>query len=66
MNKTLQGALKSKTMWFNALSGALYVADTYGGLLGAVVPGLSALLPGFVIIGNAVLRVLTTTSLSDK
>ena len=61
MKKSITGALKSKTMWFNLITGILAVANALGG---QVIPTEVAAL--IVAAGNIILRMITTTPLSQK
>jgi hypothetical protein len=63
----LMGALKSKTMWFSAVLAVLAAFEMQQGLVrqlvgeqnfGGVMLGIS--------VATAILRVVTTTSLTDK
>jgi hypothetical protein len=63
MKKSFVGALKSKTMWFNVLTGILAVTNALQGQDSVVSPEISALI---IAVGNVILRVLTTKSLSSK
>jgi hypothetical protein len=58
--KTLRGALRSRVVWFNVITGSMEVANA----LSPVVP------PGTVtavnVAGNIALRFLTSQPLADK
>lgn len=56
----IKGLLKSKVFWFNVVTGALEVTNA----LAAVVPPGTAM--GINVVGNIILRFLTTESLADK
>jgi hypothetical protein len=59
--KNLTGLLKSKTFWFNAVTGALSIVDIMNG--NAISPEVKALI---IAVGNVALRFLTTKPLSEK
>jgi len=67
MKKSLQGALKSKTMWFSILIaiGGTLQANVYflQTLLSAKASGYLMLIIGIIV---AILRVVTFQSLTDK
>jgi len=59
--KNAMKLLKSRTFWFNAITGAITVIDA---LNGKVIP---VEISGVVVaIGNVVLRLLTTKPVSEK
>lgn len=58
--RTLKGLLKSKVFWFNTITGTLELANTFAGVLP---PGTAMTVN---VLGNIVLRFLTTESLSAK
>jgi hypothetical protein len=57
---SLAGALKSKTVWFNIITGAMELANAFTGTL----PQGSAMVIN--VVGNIILRFLTTQSLATK
>lgn len=57
---SLRGLIRSKTFWFNMLTGALELANSYG----SYVPAGSV--TTLTIVGNVLLRFLTDQSLADK
>jgi hypothetical protein len=59
--KNAMKLLKSRTFWFNAITGAITVIDA---LNGKVIP--VEISGAVVAIGNVVLRLLTTKSVSEK
>ena len=59
--KTLKGLLKSKTFWFNAVTGTLEIVNL---LNGNVIPAGAA--STIIAIGNIALRFLTNKALADK
>jgi hypothetical protein len=59
--KHLKGLLKSKTFWFNAITGVVSVVDALNGkLIPAEISGT------IIMVGNVVLRLLTTKPVSEK
>ena len=65
--KTLKGAFKSKTIWFNVIVAALASLEPVFGTLQAFLPGnVYAYISVFLAVGNATLRVITTQPLSTK
>ncbi len=59
--------VRSKTMWFNAVVAGLAALEPVFGLLQSFLPGnVYAYLTVGLTVGNAVLRVVTTTALEDK
>ncbi len=63
--QTLLGALKSKTMWFNAITGLLAILALPE--VTTLIP--TSFLPNLAIInalGNLILRVLTDQPLANK
>lgn len=60
VKKALVGALKSKTVWFNALSIAVELTGAVAGVLpqGTLLVAVNTV--------NIVLRAVTTTALSNK
>lgn len=65
--KKIKGALKSKTMWFNAAMAVLSLLETNLELLKPVL-GESAfgVISFATIVGNGILRWITTQSLEGK
>jgi hypothetical protein len=61
MWNTIKGALKSKTVWFNVVTGTLEIVNV---LNGSVIP--SAVAGTVITVGNIVLRFLTTKPLDQK
>jgi hypothetical protein len=59
--KTLKGLLKSKTFWFNVVSGALTVVN---GAQGEIIPTETAV--KIIAVGNIILRFLTNKALNKK
>jgi hypothetical protein len=59
--KNAMKLLKSRTFWFNAITGAITVIDA---LNGKVIP--VEISGAVVAIGNVVLRLLTTKPVSEK
>jgi site-specific DNA-adenine methylase len=57
---SLRGLIRSKTFWFNVITGALELANTYG----TFVPAGSV--TTLSIVGNVLLRFMTDTSLASK
>lgn len=57
---TIKGALKSKTVWFNAITGALELTNAFGGFLP---PGVGMAVN---VVGNVILRFVTSEPLSSK
>lgn len=56
---------RSKTLWFNALVGALAAAEASFGVLQPLVPANAyAVLSFLLIVGNAALRVISTAALT--
>jgi uncharacterized membrane protein len=53
--------VKSKTFWFNLITGALVVTDQ---LTGKVIPAQYS--ASIVAIGNVILRYLTTKPINEK
>jgi len=67
MKDTLLGALRSKTMWFNLLIALMGAGEAVFGFLQ---PHISGQVYGYgmaiLLIGNTILRVLTTMPLDQK
>lgn len=65
--KILEGAAKSKTIWFNTIIGGLLALEPVFPLLQNVL-GANAYAIGMVIltVGNVMLRGATTKALGDK
>jgi hypothetical protein len=63
----MNGALKSKTMWFNAAIAVVGVLEMQQAVLTQYVgpQNIGAVMMGLAVIG-ALLRVITTSALSDK
>lgn len=62
-----QRALRSKTIWFNAIIAGLAALEGVFGTLQAFLPGNAyAYITVVLTVGNAILRVLTTQALADK
>lgn len=63
----IKGALKSKTMWFNLFVALMGIGEAVFGLLQ---PHIGGAIYGWgmaiLLVGNTILRVLTTTPLKDK
>lgn len=60
-------SLRSKTMWFNAIIAALLALEPVFGVLASVLPGnVYAISSVTLVMGNAVLRTLTTMPLAAK
>ena len=59
--KTFQGLLKSKTFWFNAVTGALEIVNLFNG---SVIPAATATV--IISVGNIALRFLTSKPLAEK
>ncbi len=58
---TIGKLLKSKTFWFNAITGTLTIIDQ---LNGKIIPtDISATI---VMIGNVILRLITTKPIAEK
>lgn len=65
--KTLKGAFKSKTLWFNAIVAGMAALEPVFGTLQAFLPGnVYAYISVVLAVGNAILRVITTQPLSTK
>ena len=63
----IKGALKSKTMWFNAIVAGLAALQAGFDVLQPYMSGnVYAYLVTALTVGNAMLRVITTQALSDK
>ena len=59
--KHFLGLMKSKTFWFNAVTGTLSIVDALNGKL------IPVEISGTVIaIGNVILRLMTSTAIKDK
>jgi hypothetical protein len=57
---SIKGALKSKTVWFNLITGALEVANLFAVMLP---PGT---ITAINVVGNVLLRFVTTEPLEAK
>jgi len=67
MKDTILGAVRSKTIWFNAVVAGLAALEAVWSALSAVIPGNTyAWLTVVLTVGNAVLRVVTTQALNQK
>ena len=67
MKQAIKGTVKSKTMWFNTLTGVLLAAEPAIHLLQPVLGASTYGVISFVlIIGNVVLRAMTNKALGDK
>jgi hypothetical protein len=67
ITKWFHRIIRSRTMLFNILVAAFAAMEPVFGLLQAFVPGhVYAYLTVILTVGNAILRAITTTSLSDK
>lgn len=60
MSVAIKGAFKSKTVWFNLITGALELVNLAGGFLP---PGVGLVISA---IGNIALRFVTTEPLAAK
>ena len=62
MLKYLKGAIKSKTFWFNVVTGVLFITDK---MLGAdmIPPEVASTISA---VGNVILRFVTNKALKDK
>ena len=64
---TILGAVRSRTIWFNSIIAGLAALEPVFGLLQSFLPGnVYAYLTIALTVGNAVLRVITTTALNQK
>lgn len=59
--KTIKGMLKSKTFWFNLVTGGLIIVNELNGKL---IPTDKAAM--IITFGNIVLRMITSKPLSEK
>lgn len=67
MNKSIKGATKSKTIWFNTIVGMLLAAEPVLSLLQPVLGASTYGIVSFIlIVGNVALRAITTKSLGTK
>jgi hypothetical protein len=57
---SVKGALKSKTVWFNVITGVLEIANLFATVLP---PGT---MTAINVIGNVALRFVTSKPLSEK
>lgn len=60
--KKLKGALKSKTVWFNVITGVLELVNVFAVPLG-IQPGTLTMIAA---VGNVFLRFVTSQSLDSK
>lgn len=61
------GGIKSRTIWFNAIVAGLLALEPVFGTLQAFVPGnVYAWCSAALIVGNAILRILTTQAILEK
>jgi hypothetical protein len=59
--KSLQGLLKSKTFWFNLVSGiVMFLSETNGKVVSTEIA------TSIIVAGNIVLRFLTNKPLNEK
>jgi hypothetical protein len=67
MKAKLRGALKSKTIWFNAIAAGFAAMESTFSLLQPIVSGnVFIYITVVVTVGNAILRTITSQSLADK
>jgi len=67
MKDIMYGALKSKTIWFNLLVALMGSGEAAFGFLQPYIPGnVYGWGMAVLVVGNAILRVVTTQPLSDK
>lgn len=67
MRRSIKGAAKSKTIWFNAAVAGLIALEPVFGTLQAFLPGnVYAWASVALVVGNAALRTITNTGLADK
>lgn len=71
MSPTISGATRSKTVWFNAVFGGLLVAlpelkEALPIVKEYITPDVYRWLMLVAVLGNIVLRFITTTALEDK
>jgi hypothetical protein len=67
MKQAIKGAVKSKTMWFNTLTGMLLAAEPALHLLQPVLGASTYGIVSFVlIVGNVALRTITNKALGEK
>jgi hypothetical protein len=59
--KNLLGLLKSRVFWFNAVTGTISVVDA---LTGKLIP--TEVSGTIIMIGNVILRLITTKPVSEK
>lgn len=65
--KVVKGATKSKTVWFNVITGMLIAAEPALHLLQPVLGASTYGIVSFVlIVGNVALRTITNKALGDK
>lgn len=60
MRDTLKGALRSRTVWFNVITGGVEMAN----LLAPTLP--AGTVAAVNVLGNIALRFITTQPLADK
>ena len=67
MKQEIKGAAKSKTVWFNMITGMLLAAEPALHLLQPILGASTYGVVSFVlIVGNVALRAITTKALGDK
>lgn len=68
MNDALVGAIKSKTMWFNAAITVLGLVDWISGHSGLIAAVLPVAVPYLAIVGpiGMILRMVTNQPLAEK
>ena len=67
MKQEIKGAVKSKTIWFNTITGMLLAAEPALHLLQPVLGTSTYGIVSFIlIVGNVALRAITTKSLGTK
>lgn len=63
----LAGSARSRTMWFNAIVAGLIALEPVFGMLQAFLPGnVYAWASVSLVVGNAMLRVITSKHLLEK
>lgn len=71
MKAKIKGAAKSRTIWFNSITGMLLVAlpklqDALPSLQSFITPEIYRWLLIVAVVGNIILRAVTDTALEDK